>query len=199
MKHVILTTLLALSLSSCGSNANPGSGTAAPSATDAGGSGSDGEYFSFSIDGKEMKIPAADVSTSYHDVDSSLKILAGPDGGLSINLTIPHIQKCPCTVPAGSAVASDLLAQGSVSLQNYPQKPYAFNSWYLSMHEAPPGDAIRITDAGTPKDGYRYISGTFQAKVLKTESNGAAPDNKDYQITNGRFRVKHDLHGSKTF
>lgn len=200
MKYAILITLFAMSLASCSGNAASGEGKPDAGTTEAaGGSSSDEEYFTFSVDGKEMSIPAADVSTSYHDVDSSFRIMAGPDGGTSVVLTIPQIQACPCSVPAGSAVASDALSQGSVSLQNYPQKSYAFNSWYLTMHETPPVDAIKVSNLGTPKDGYRYITGTFQVKVLKTEANGAAPDNKDYQITNGRFRVRHDLHGSTTF
>lgn len=156
-------------------------------------------YFTFAIDGKEMSIPAEDISTSFSSFDSTFKIFAGKDKELSIVLTVPALPNCPCTVPAGSATAGNQLDQGSVSLQNYPEKGYSFNSWYNSMHETPPAEAIKVTGLGTVKDGFRYISGTFHAKVLKTESNGDKPDNKDYEITNGKFSVKHDTHGSADF
>ncbi len=65
--------------------------------------------------------------------------------------------------------------------------------------DTPPADAIRITDIGAPKDGYRYVTGTFKARMLKTETNGDSPDNHDYEITEGTFRVKHDLHGRLGF
>jgi hypothetical protein len=160
---------------------------------------SNDSYFSFAIDGKEVSIAEDDISTSYSSGDSTLKIYAGKDGELSIVLTIPALNTCPCTVPAGSAIAGNQLDQGSVSLQNYPEKNYSFNSWYNSMHDTPPAEAIKITNLGTVKNGYRYIAGTFHAKVLKTESNGDKPSNKDYEITNGKFSVKHDTHGAVDF
>lgn len=186
-------------LIACKSNTAPTAENSSPTEMSSPSTTSSDEYFTFAIDGKEMSIAAADISTSFSSFDSTFKVFAGADKKLSIVLTIPALTNCPCSVPAGSAEAGNQLDQGSVALQNYPQTGYGFNSWSNSMHDAPPAEAIKITDLGTVKDGYRFITGEFHAKVLKTESNGDKPDNKDYEITNGKFRVKHDTHGSNSF
>lgn len=197
MKNLILISACTMLFLSC----KDGTGSATESATGATSGSTPGgeEYFSYLLDGKEMSIPAADISTSYYPSDSSFHVFAGKDQQTSIVLTVPGMNRCPCTVPAGSAAPGNILSQGSVSLQNYPKRPTSFNSWYLTMHETPPAEAIKITDVGTPKEGYRYITGTFHAKVLKTETNGNSPDNVDHDITNGKFRVKHSLEGREAF
>lgn len=197
IKLISLLAAGAIAMLGCGNSTTSTSATGAAATSDRATPG--GEYFTFNLDGKPMSVPAEDVSTSYYETDSTFKVFAGKDQEMSIVLTVPKVDICPCTIPAGSAEPGHILTQGSVSLLNYPQRPLGFNSWYLTMHDAPPADAIRITDLGAPKDGYRYVAGTFKARVLKTETNGDSPDNRDHEITDGKFRVKHDLHGRQAF
>jgi hypothetical protein len=159
--------------------------------------GAAGEYFKFTIDGKPQQISPDDVSTSYNSTDEEFKVFAGKDGGLSVVLTVPKLPSCPCNVPAG-APPGNSLAQGSVSLQNYPSKPSGFNNWYLGTAGTPAPDAIKISDLGTLANGSRFIAGTISTKVLKTETNGDGPDNVDHVIV-GSFRVKLSVSGAGPF
>jgi len=194
---VVLSATVFTACNNTGTDAKTGDSTTSPVSGKSETSTGDA-YFTFTVDGKNLSIPAADVSSSFNPYDSSFKINAGQYQELGVVLTIPNFPACPCSVAAGGPVGTSL-DQGSVSLQNYPEKKLTFNSWYNGLKGTPPADAIKITDLGTLKDGYRYITGEFHVKVLKTESNGTSAANKDYEITNGKFRVKHDTHGSTTF
>lgn len=154
--------------------------------------------FSFSIDGQRYEIAADDVSTSIQ-IDGALRIMAGPWDGRGVVLTIPDIANCPCTVPAGSTQAGDVLGQGAVSLQNHPDRGITLNSWYLGQTGTPAPAAITVTSIGTPANGERIIEGTFAVPVLATESNGDVPGNRDLEIVDGHFRVVHALIGDDTF
>jgi len=93
-----------------------------------------------------------------------------------------------------------VINQGSLSLQHYPNPGNGLNNWYLGRAGTPTASAIEITDVGTvDKDRYRYVTGKFATTVLKTESNGAGPENRDYEITEGRFRLKHQSSGADSF
>jgi hypothetical protein len=156
------------------------------------------EVLSFSVDGKTLGIPAEDVSTRVQD-DGTFKIFAGEYGELGLVLTVPNIAACPCTVPAGSPDADSPINQGSISLQNYPNAGNGLNNWYVGEPGVPAPDAIRVTDVGSVRDGVRIISGTFATRLLRTESNGDGPENRDTDIVDGRFRVAHEVHGGNQF
>ena len=204
MKTLLIAAACVLSLSACGKKDAP---AAAPSATSAAAAPapataatSTDQYFSFVIDGKKVDIAIDDISTRFQDADGSFKVYAGADRKTSITLTVPDAKKCPCVVPAGSTEPASVINQGSVSLQHYPNPGNGLNSWYLGQRGTPATRAIEITDVGTvDKDRYRYVTGTFATTVLKTESNGAGPENRDYVITDGRFRLKHQTSGADSF
>ena len=159
---------------------------------------SEGEFFTFELDGKPMQINPEDISTSFYP-SGELKIFAGAYRALSIGLTIPEIEKCPCVVPAGATEPGSIIGQGSVSLQGYPNPSNGLNSWYVGQTGVPAAQAIEITEIGPVQNGGRLISGRFQVRILKTESNGDGPENKDYEISNGRFRVLHEMPGKTGF
>ncbi len=159
---------------------------------------SDAEFFAFELDGKPMQIAPADISSSFYP-SGELKIYAGADRAMSVILTIPEIEKCPCSVPAGALDAASPIGQGSISLQSYPHPHNGLNSWYVGQAGVPSESAIEITAIGPVQNGGRMISGRFNVLILKTESNGDGPENKDYQISGGRFQIKHDVVGQSGF
>ncbi len=159
---------------------------------------SDGEFFTFELDGKPMEINPVDISTSFYP-SGELKIFAGPYQAMNIGLTIPEIEKCPCVVPAGATDPASQIGQGSVSLQGYPNPSNGLNSWYVGQTGVPAAQAIEITEIGPVQNGGRMISGRFQVRILKTESNGDGPENKDYELRNGHFRVLHEMAGNTGF
>lgn len=164
-------------------------------AAPAAGSDDRAAFFRVTIDGVGVPIASDDVLVTSQP-DGSLRIFAGPDGGTSVILTIPAIASCPCNVPAGSTSPGDVLDQGAVSLQNHPERGNGLNSWYVGQPGTPPADAIAITDIGVLRDGARFISGTIDATVLRTDSNGDSPGNRDTRIT-GEFRVRHEPRGGE--
>ncbi len=154
-------------------------------------------FFEFTIDGKAYSIATDDVSVR-NGASNTFKIFAGADRKLSVNLTIPNIDKCPCSVPAGAVDPASELGQGAVSLQHFPNPGNGLNSWYTTQTGTPPADAIKISDIGTVKNGARFVSGEFHTTVLKTESNGSGPENKDYVLA-GKFRVRFETNASNGF
>lgn len=158
------------------------------------------EYFTYTAEGKNFSVAPEDISTSYRNTDSSFRIFAGKDQETSLTLTIPNIFQCPCSVASGSLVPGDDLSQGSVSFQHYPAKGYTFNNYYIGedVRSQPVADAIKITSVGSEKDGYRYITGEINTTVLKSRNESTDPADKDYKIT-GKFRIRHDTHGTKDF
>ena len=195
---MLRTTVFAITiilLAACNDSSPP----AAAGQTDAAAiTPSDGEFFTFELDGKPMEINPEDISTSYYP-SGELKIFAGAYQALSIGLTIPEIEKCPCVVPAGATDPASQIGQGSVSLQGYPNPNNGLNSWYVGQTGVPAAQAIEITEIGPVQNGGRMISGRFQVRILKTESNGDGPENKDYEISTGRFRVLHEMPGNTGF
>jgi hypothetical protein len=195
MKALVCVTAFVCALVGCSeSNTNAPVNTEAMP-TSANG---DAEYFTFAIDGKPMQIAPEEISTSMRP-SGELLILAGAYRELSITLTIPDIAHCPCVVAAGATDPASPIGQGSVSLQGYPTPANGLNSWYVGQLGTPAENAIAITDLGTREKVGRYLSGTFHTTVLKTESNGDGPENRDYVITEGRFRVLHEIVGTEPF
>lgn len=159
------------------------SGTAPAAITDSGDA-----YFRFAIDGKAMQIPIRDIITPAK-YDGSFQVFAGPDRQMSIVLTVPNIAQCPCVVPAGSNDTGSNISQGSVSLQHFPNPGNGLNNWYSGLDGVPPARAIEITKIEKQTDGSRWVTGFFSTTVLKTQSNGDGPENHDYVISDGQFRL----------
>ena len=143
------------------------------------------------------QIPLDEVFTSYRP-DGTLMVFSGAYRKTSLTLTIPNIAQCPCQVPAGATEPGSDLSQGSVSLQHHPNPGNGLNSWYTGQPGTPDASAIQITDIGTPQGRMRMIAGRIHATVLKTESNGTGPENRDYRIE-GSFLLPHEIKGSEGF
>lgn len=145
-------------------------------------------YFRFAIDGKAMQIAIDDISTPLR-YDGSFQVFAGADRQMSVILTVPNVAGCPCVVPAGSIDPSSVISQGSVSLQHFPNPGNGLNNWYSGMDGVVPARAIEITKIEKQADGSRWVAGLFSTTVLKTQSNGDGPENRDYEIRDGQFRL----------
>ena len=150
-------------------------------------------YFTFTIDGKEINIKPDDVSTSYNTAlpKATFKIMAGNYGEINVVLTTTADMTKPSSTPSGSTNYDEQITQGSVSLQNYPEKNYVFNSFDKGTPatSAPVPKAIVITKTERVSDG-RIITGTFNVKVFGGDNSKNDPNIKDRMVV-GKFRVKH--------
>ncbi len=150
-------------------------------------------YFIFTIDGKEINIKPDDVSTSYNNAlkKPTFKILAGNYGEISVVLTTTADMTKTSSTPSGSTNYDEQITQGSVSLQNYPEKNYVFNSFDKGSPATsiPVPNAILITKTERVSDG-RVITGTFNVKVFGGDNSKNDPNIKDRTVV-GKFRVKH--------
>ena len=198
MKKIIVSFFTATALLAMGCNNDPvGSATDSATATKA-SSGKD-FYFTFSVDGKEMEINPDDILTTYQSNTKGdvFKIFAGKDGETTVLLTIPADMSGPSTTPSGSPDFDRNITQGSVSLQNYPEKNYttnSFNTTYPEMSVEVP-DAVVITSSERDGDEGRVITGTFNAKTFATKDSDD-PKDKDRQVK-GKFRIRHEFNGTK--
>jgi hypothetical protein len=150
-------------------------------------------YFTFTIDGKEINIKPDDVSTSYNTAlpKPTFKIMAGNYGEISLVLTTTADMTKPSSTPSGSTNFDEQITQGSVSLQNYPEKNYVFNSFDKGspVTSTPMPNAFVITKTERVSDG-RIITGTFNVKVFGGDNSKNDPNIKDRMVV-GKFRVKH--------
>ncbi len=150
-------------------------------------------YFTFTIDGKEINIKPDDVSTSYNNAlkKPTFKILAGNYGEISVVLTTTADMTKPSSTPSGSTNYDEQITQGSVSLQNYPEKNYVFNSFDTGSPATsiPVRNAFVITKTERVSDG-RIITGTFNVKVFGGDNKKNDPNIKDRMVV-GKFKVKH--------
>jgi hypothetical protein len=150
-------------------------------------------YFTFSIDGKEISINPDDVSTSYNTAlpKSTFKIMAGNYGEISVVLTTTADMTKPSSTPSGSTNYDEQITQGSISLQNYPEKNYVFNSFDTgsTATSTPVSNAFVITKTERVSDG-RIITGTFNVKVFGGDNSKNDPNIKDRMVV-GKFRMKH--------
>jgi hypothetical protein len=155
--------------------------------------GQDDFYFTFTIDGKEISIKPDDVSTSYNTAlpKPTFKIMAGNYGEISVVLTTTADMTKPSSTPSGSTNYDEQITQGSVSLQNYPEKNYVFNSFDKgsTATSTPIPNALVITKTEKVSDG-RIITGTFNVKVFGGDNKKNDPNIKD-RILVGKFRLKH--------
>jgi hypothetical protein len=197
-KHLLFSTLFILiSIFSCNSTSKNGNENFVITADDS--NQKQEFYFEFTIDGKPYSIPAEEVSTTYNNALKKpvFKIMAGEYGKINVLLATTESVVGPSNTPSGSENYDDEIKQGSVSLQNYPEKNYTSNSYNMgtpsSMIITP--NAITITKSTRFKDEYRIIEGTFNTTVFGGEA-GSDKNVADHKIV-GKFRVKHEFSGVK--
>ena len=154
--------------------------------------------------GKELErsstnIKPDDVSTSYNNAlkKPTFKILAGNYGEISVVLTTTADMTKPSSTPSGSTDYDEQITQGSISLQNYPEKNYVFNSFDTGSvaTSTPVSNAFVITKNEKVADG-RIFTGTFEVKVFGGDNKKNDPNIKD-RIVKGKFRVKHTFSDMK--
>lgn len=156
-------------------------------------------YFTFTIDGEEINIKPDDVSTSYNTAlpKPTFKILAGNYGEINVVLTTTADMTKPSATPSGSTNYDEQITQGSVSLQNYPEKNYVFNSFDTGSPATSTlvPNAFVITKTERVSDG-RIITGTFNVKVFGGDNKKNDLNIKD-RVVVGKFRVKHTFSDTK--
>lgn len=156
-------------------------------------------YFTFTIDGKEININPDDISTSYNVAlpKPTFKIMAGNYGEINVVLTTTADMTKPSATPSGSTNFDEQITQGSVSLQNYPEKNYVFNSFDTgsAATSVPIPNAFVIIKAEKVSDG-RIITGTFNVKVFGGDNKKNDPNIKDRMVV-GKFRLKHIFSDAK--
>lgn len=153
-------------------------------------------YFTFTIDGKEtVSFPEEEISTSYNTALKKpvFKVFAGEYGKINLLLATTEDVTKPSSTPSGSTNFDDEIKQGSVSLQNYPEKNYTSNSFNTNFPESsiPVPDAIVITESERFGDTHRIITGKINVKVFGGDATND-PKVKDHVIV-GKFRVKHEF------
>lgn len=152
-------------------------------------------YFTFTIDGKEVNIPSEEISTSYNTALKKpvFKVFAGEYGKINLLLATTEDVTKPSSTPSGSKNFDDEITQGSVSLQNYPEKNYTSNSFNTNSPASsiPIPDAIVITESKRFGDKYRIITGKINVKVFGGDATND-PKVSDHIIV-GKFRVKHEF------
>ncbi|MCC7030040.1 MAG: hypothetical protein IT257_07025 [Chitinophagaceae bacterium] len=153
-------------------------------------------YFDFSVDGKELHIKPEDVTASYRQnggIDV-LKIFAGKEGEPTIVLTIPADPRKPSSTPNGSATEYNMeISQGSVSLQNYPEKNYtsnSFNTTYPEMSVVTP-DAVLITASEPEASVARIITGSFNTTTYGSKDS-KDPKDSNHKVS-GKFKIRHEF------
>lgn len=158
----------------------------------------DGYYFDFSIDGKEFHLTENDILTSYNEfgTDKEFKIFAGKEEGPNLVINLVSDMSKPSNTPNGTPNSADKLGQGSVSLQNYPQKGLTFNSYDYLLNPKPEviPDVVVITNSEKVGDKGRIITGTINVMVKGGENKQNDPAIKDYVIK-GKFRIMHEFKG----
>jgi hypothetical protein len=197
-RSVLVPAMLLATVFSCNNTSNTQTGATATAQNDA--PAGKALYFDYSIDGKEMHVLAEDILTSYNvtSADTVFKIFAGKDGGITLLLTIPRNMAKPSTTPSGSPDFKYNITQGSVSLQNYPDKNFTSNNFNTTYPATaiPVPDAIVVTSSETDGTEGRIITGTINTKTFGDEDPAKEPSPKDH-IIKGKFRIKHPFNGYK--
>ena len=192
MKNILPILLLSILFGCTTSNADKKAASLSSS--------SEGDlYFNYSIDGKEINLNMDEVLTSYNEfsaTDREFKIYAGKDDGPNLLLTITADMSKPSSTPNGSADPGNKIAQGSVSLQNYPEKGLIFNSYDFLLNPKPveiPG-AILVTQSEKDGESGRIITGSINVTLVNGENKQNDLAIKDHVIK-GKFRIKHKFNG----
>ena len=186
MKKILVILFAATTLLACNN-------TTGDKTTDSKTTNSDDLYFDYTIDGKEMHVDAADISSTYQasntDTIFHLNAHAAKEGDPALLLTVPHDMAKPSTTPSGSPDTEMNLIGGCATLLNYPEKDirsFSFNGAYPEKSPVIP-DAIVITSSEKQGEEARIITGTFNFKTYR--------DNKETEVyvIKGKFRIKHKL------
>ncbi len=186
--NILIITFAFIGFLSCNNSGNQ--------ATESNTSNSEDLYFTFTIDGKEeISIPSEEVSTPYNVALKKpvFKVFAGEYGKINLLLATTEAVTKPSSTPSGSTNLDDEIKQGSVSLQNYPEKNYTSNSFNTNFPESsiPVPDAIVITESKRFGDTHRIITGKINVKVFGGDAT-TDPKVSDHVIV-GKFRVKHEF------
>jgi len=199
MKYLISLPIFiaAIFLASCGNTGSEKAPTTEPEKTVS----QKGDYFvDFTVDGKPVHVGEDNILTSYNNFSGKIefKIFAGNEGGPQLVLTIPNDMSKPSSTPSGSAEAGYSISQGSVSLQDYPEKGLTFNSYDFTANPplTPVPDAIVVTASELLGEEGRIITGTINVTTIPGNNPANDPTVKPYTIT-GKFRVKHLFKGEK--
>lgn len=193
--------VLALALFACSSKpAEPGKGSIRET-TGSAGRGTmapDGDrYFEFTVDGKSFSVDPEDVSSTFSAVGdhAEFKIFAHKDGATGVSLVVTAPMEGPSSTPNGSPVVESGISQGSVSLQDFPEKGYttnSFNAIYPEMAVVVP-DAVVITTIVADGKDAKFVTGTFNAKTYGSHSKGATDPKDTDHVVKGKFRIRHEF------
>jgi hypothetical protein len=164
-----------------------------------------------SIDGKEFTIPADSIHPGFVRQDSSYSIgFTGINGG-GMTISIPHLFKCPCKIPAGFtgerykiSFSDDYATHPTVILSNYPVKGMYVHSSSDGQHEialaSQKENAVEILSVEKISENHGVNSADFLIKgkihviLLKNLNHeDAGVDNKDYEV-NGSFVIKDKIY-----
>lgn len=188
----LLLLILSVSVFLFGCKNNSSSSSQADKSVQTSSTEKDGFYFDYTLDGKEMHVDAEDISSTYYpDQNNRFAIFAGKDGAITLLLTVSQDMTKGSVTPSGSSDPNMNIQQGSVSLQNYPEKNYTSNSYNSTYPEKTPVIADAITITASEKDGEeaRIITGTFNAKTYG-DNTATDPKSTDHVIK-GKFRIRH--------
>lgn len=195
----VVFVLAAVGCSSKTSEPSKGSGSAAGSsateATKAPAAGA--RYFEFTVDGKPFSVAAEDISSTFRAVGdhAEFKVFAHKEGNPGITLVVNNAMTGPSKTPNGSPVVESGISQGSLSLQEFPEKGYttnSFNAIYPEMAVVVP-DAVVITSIVEDGEKAKIVTGTFDTKTWGTHSKGT-PDPKDTDhVVKGKFSIRHEF------
>jgi hypothetical protein len=163
-----------------------------------------------SIDDKEFTISVDSIHTGFVRQDSSYSLdFMGISGG-TLSLSIPHLFKCPCTIPAGFtgerykiSFSDEYATHPAVRLNNYPVKGMYVESSSDGRHEIPlteqKENAVeilsieKISDNPGTNSSEFLIKGRVHTTLLKNLNHeDAGADNKDYKVR-GSFVIKDKI------
>jgi len=188
-RFLVLIAIAACIVSACNSEKSNVSDSENPA-------GNGGEYFEFSVDDKTFNVDKEDVLTTYNEFNNmpEFKIYAGKEGGPTLTITIPANMSGPSSTPSGSAEPGSSIAQGSVSLQGFPDPGDTYNNFDFMADTKlkPVKDAVVVTSSEKIGEKGRMISGTIHTTTYPGPDGHAKP----YTIT-GRFSIMHVFSGLK--
>jgi hypothetical protein len=164
-----------------------------------------------SIDSKEFTISADSIRTGFVRQDSSYSIDFMGINGSTLSLSIPHLFKCPCKIPAGFtgerykiSFSDEYAIQPTVRLNNYPVKGMYVESSSDGQHKIALAEqkenaveilsVEKISDNPGANSAEVLIKGRIHTMLLKNLNHeDAGTDNKDYKVK-GSFVIKDKIY-----
>lgn len=164
-----------------------------------------------SIDNQEFVISTDSIHTGFVRQDSSYSLDFMGIGSGTLSLSIPHLFKCPCKIPAGFtgerykiSFSDEYATQPTVRLNNYPVTGMYVESSSDGQNKIPlaeqKGNAVeilsveKINDNPGTNSAEFLIKGRIHCILLKNlnhEDAGGA--NKDYSVK-GSFVIKDKIY-----